>query len=97
MSEEKRVNVRHNEPERRFEAELDGHISVADYERRENTMVLTRTYVPPELRGRGIAEKVVRAALEHARQENLKVVPACSYVAAFFERNPEYSSLLAKA
>lgn len=88
------IAVRHNEAERRFEALVDGHLSVADYELTDGALVLTHTFVPPELRGRGVAEQLVRAALAHAGREGLRVVPACSYVAAFIRRNPEFQSLV---
>lgn len=86
--------VRHNAAESRFEAEVDGNMSVADYHLRGTEMIMTHTFVPPQLRGKGIAEKLVRVALEHARSERLRVVPACSYVAAFIKRHPEYQPLL---
>ncbi len=89
------VVVRHDPEKQRFEAEVDGKQSVADYERRGTDMVMTHTFVPPELRGRGIAEKLVRFALEFARTERLRVVPACSYVEAFIRRHAEYQPLLA--
>jgi predicted GNAT family acetyltransferase len=72
-----------------FELRIGGAVAVAEYVRGEGTLVCTHTFVPPELRGRGIAERLVRAALEYARAERLRVVPACSYVAAFVERHPE--------
>ena len=89
------MEVRHNVAESRFEVTVDGFLSVADYQLRDAAMVMTHTFVPPELRGRGIAEKLVRAALEHARAECLRVVPACSYVAAFIQRHAEFQVLLA--
>lgn len=89
------ITVRHNTAEHRFEAEVDGHLSVADYEIRGTDMIMTHTFTPPEARGRGIAEKLVRAALEHARSERLRVVPACSYVRVFIERHAEFQPLLA--
>lgn len=82
--------VRHNAAEQRFEIDVDGILSVVDYELADGRITMTHTYVPPELRGRGLAEKLVRAALLHARAEGLTVVPACSYVAAFIERHPEF-------
>jgi hypothetical protein len=88
------IVVRHNEAESRFEAIVDGYLSVADYERREGALVMNHTFVPPELRGRGVAEKLVRAALAHAGREGLRVVPACSYVDAFIRRNPEFQGLV---
>jgi uncharacterized protein len=89
------INVRHNEHEHRFEVEIEGQLSVADYELQGDRMVFTHTYTPPALRGRGIAEKLVRAALEHARDQRRKIVPACSYVAVFIERHPEFKPLVA--
>lgn len=91
------VVVRHNVAEHRFEATVDGLASVADYELRGADLIMTHTFVPPQLRGRGIAEKLVRFALEHARSERLRVVPACSYVALFIERHAEFRPLLADA
>ena len=87
------VVVRHNTAESRFEAIVDGFLSVADYGLSDGQMVMTHTFVPPDLRGRGVAEKLVRAAMEHARAERLRVVPACSYVGAFLQRHPEYRDL----
>jgi uncharacterized protein len=89
------VAVRHNADEHRYEATVDGHLSVCEYEVVENKMVFTHTLVPPELRGRGIAEQLVRTALADARAAGRKVVPACSYVAVFIKRHQEYADLLA--
>ncbi len=88
------IVVRHNEAENRFEAMVEGHLALAAYEPTEGALVLNHTFVPPELRGRGVAEKLVRAALAHASREGLRVVPACSYVDAFIRRNPEYQALV---
>ena len=92
---EKPITVLHNRESQRFEAEVGAELCVADYAIRGEQIVFTHTFVPPALRGRGIAEKLVRVALEHARAERLRVVPACSYVAAFIARHPEYRPLLA--
>ncbi|HVS52290.1 MAG TPA: GNAT family N-acetyltransferase [Opitutaceae bacterium] len=89
------ISVRHNAAERRFEAEVDGQLAVAEYEHDGERMVFTHTFVPPALRGRGLAEKVVRAGLDYARAEGRRIVPACSYVAAFVERHAEFKPLIA--
>jgi uncharacterized protein len=88
------LTVRHNVAENRFETVVDGLMSVADYQLRGTEMIMTHTFVPPELRGRGIAEKLVRAALEYARTERLRVVPACSYVDVFIKRHSEFRPLV---
>ena len=87
--------VKHQVTEQRYELGAPPLLAVADYQRVNGRMILTHTFVPPELRGRGIAERLVRRALDDARAQNLKVVPACSYVAAFIKRHSEYHSLLA--
>ena len=87
--------VQHDEANRRFILPLDGHLAHADYTLEGDRIVLTHTFVPPELRGRGLAEHLVRAALAHARQHKIRVVPACAYVATFIERHPEFRDLLA--
>ncbi len=92
---ESSVVVQHNVAARRFEAEVDGHLAVAEYALDGDRIVFTHTFVPPELRGRGLAEKLVRPALEWARAEQRRVVPACSYVATFIERHEEFQALLA--
>ncbi|MDQ5980583.1 MAG: uncharacterized protein QG602_3560 [Verrucomicrobiota bacterium] len=90
------ITVRHNLSAHRYEAVVDGHLSVCEYEDAAGSRVFTHTLVPPELRGRGIAEQLVRTALAEARAAGLKVVPACSYVARFIERHGEYRDLLAE-
>ena len=88
------IVVRHNVAEHRFETTVGGFLAVAEYELTAGIVVFTHTFVPGELRGRGVAEKLVRAALEWARGERRRVVPACSYVARFIERNPEFLAVV---
>jgi predicted GNAT family acetyltransferase len=85
----------HNAAENRFETTVDGFLAVADYRLEGAHVVFTHTFVPGELRGRGIAEKLVREALGWARSENRLVVPACSYVDVFIQRHAEFQGLLA--
>jgi uncharacterized protein len=84
------------EPEKnRFVAHIEGQECVLLYSKgKKGEMVLTFTFVPPALRGKGIAEKLMQAAVEQARKNHCKIEPACSYTAVFFERHPEYKDLL---
>lgn len=84
----------HNTDERRFELEIGEARAVAEYELSAGRMLLTHTYVPPHLRGQGIAGKVVKAALDYARENNLAVVPICPYVHTYIRRNREYQDLV---
>ena len=58
-------------------------------------VVFEHTYVPTSFRGKGVAAALVRAALNEAREQRWQIVPRCSYVAAFIERNPEFATLVA--
>lgn len=89
------TTVQHNAAAHRYEVEIDGKQAVADYEMDGERQVFTHTYVPPELRGKGLAEALVRRALDDARAAKRQVVPACSYVAVFIERNKQYQDLVA--
>ena len=90
------LDIRHDEENQRFVAVVDGHEAVVQYGRPDaQTLDLFRTYTPEALRGRGLAGRVVEAALEHAQAQGLKVVPTCPYVARFVEKHPEYRDLVA--
>lgn len=83
-------------PERgRFQAVVEGETCVCDYHLADGAMQITHTFVPPLLEGRGIAARLVAAALDHARGQGLKVVPICSYVRTYMRRHPETLGLLA--
>ena len=85
---------RKNELMKRYELTLDGKLSLLEYEERDGVLVFTHTFVPNELRGRNVAARLTRTALDDARRQGVKVVPRCSYVAAYIERNKEYADLL---
>ena len=88
------IRVRHNAAAGRYEAEVNGHLAVAEFQREGDRIIFTHTFVPSELRRRGVAERLVRTALEQARKEERRVVARCSYVARFIRRHPEFQSLL---
>lgn len=55
------------------------------------------TLVPAEIGGRGVAGKLVEALIADARRDGFKVIPTCSYVAAAFDRHPEWAELRQQA
>ncbi|MFT3665215.1 GNAT family N-acetyltransferase [Piscinibacter sp.] len=89
------ITIEHDEKAGRFSTRVHGHLCLCDYRLRDGVMTMTHTEVAPELEGQGIAGELVRAALAHARANDLKVRPLCTYVQAYFRRHPEVQSLLA--
>ena len=88
------MEVKHDEENHKFLLINDGKESYALYRmHNKETMNIFRVYVPPEHRHRGLAAKVVIAALKYAKENNLKVIPSCSYTDYFIERNKEYEEL----
>jgi predicted GNAT family acetyltransferase len=87
-------NVIDNKAEAEFELAVGGKRAVAAYQLEEGTIVFTHTIVPKALEGRGVGSKLIRAALDSARDRGLKVIPQCPFVAAFIEKHPEYRALL---
>lgn len=61
-----------------------GHMTY--YWRTETTFVINHTEVNSNFNGRGIGKQLVLSAVDFARENELKIVPACSYVKALFER-----------
>jgi len=74
-----------HQPERsRFVTVTDSQESVLEYELLPRKGINFRyTFVPESLRGRGIAEKLVRTGLAWARAEGFTVEASCWYVRRF--------------
>ena len=89
------TEVRHDAGDRRFSTIVDGQKAFIEYERVDDVLVLTHTWVPKAIGGRGIAGQLVRAALEFARGQGLKVRPECSYADAWMRKHPDYDVLRA--
>ena len=51
--------------------------------------------MPPAIGGRGIAGALVRAAVEYAKAQGLKVDPQCSHADGWMQKHPEYNALRA--
>jgi predicted GNAT family acetyltransferase len=90
------IEVRRNRDLSRYEIFVDGDLGgIADYDDTGGPLVFPHTQVVPGLRGRGLADRLVREALDDVRRDGRTLVPRCSYVARFIRRHPEYSDLLA--
>jgi predicted GNAT family acetyltransferase len=88
------IQVRDNAAQSRYEASVAGRLAgVLTYTVREDTAELLHTEVGDEFQGRGVAEDLVRQALDDARARGRRVVPTCPYVGRFLDKHPEYRDL----
>jgi hypothetical protein len=87
--------LRHEPDRHRFVAAVDGEEGVLEYRPAGNGVLdCYHTYVPQALRGRGVASRLVAFALEHAREQGLKIVPSCPFVAKIIATDPGYQDLV---
>jgi uncharacterized protein len=89
------MDVTRNDARHRFEVTVDGYTAILAYREVDGRVTLIHTEVPPELRGRGIADALARTALIDARERGLAVRPLCPFVQGFVKRHPEYATLAA--
>jgi len=89
--------INHDRSAARFETQVDGCHCLLDYVLAEGVsdavMTITHKRVPAEVGSRGIASALMTAAMNTARDEGWKVIPACSYADAWIKRHAEYKSL----
>ncbi|ATP42062.1 GNAT family N-acetyltransferase [Solibacillus sp. R5-41] len=79
-----------------FEYELDGQrVAEITWIELNGIMSMDHTYVSNILRGQGVAKKLLDAAANYAREEQLKMTPVCSYVVSAFEKSNEYDDVKA--
>jgi len=90
------MEILHDIQKQKFYVVVDGLESHLEYVKMENVLNLIHTYVPDALRGKGIAGEVVKAALTYAEENELKIIPSCSYVVAYIQRHKEYENLVAE-
>ena len=77
----------------RFVMNVNGEEVYLLYAEDKETIDLYSTYTPTQLRGQGLAAKVVHFAFEYAKEKNLKVIPTCWYVKKLLEKHPEYHKI----
>jgi predicted GNAT family acetyltransferase len=80
---------------RRFEMDEQGLTSWADYRLSGERLVIDHVETPPALRGTGAAGRLMAAIGADARSKSLKIIPICSYAAAWLQRSAEFGDLTA--
>jgi predicted GNAT family acetyltransferase len=86
-------------PERgRFEIR-DGErcVGLASYHVDGDVMTLPHTEVDPSMGGRGLGKQLVGALLAAAREQQLHVLPYCSFIRKYLLDHPEDLDLVAEA
>ena len=78
-----------------YRASLEGAEAELTWRALGPVRIADHTYVPPALRGKGIAMQLVEALVADARAQGFTIEPRCSYVEAAFRRHPEWADVKA--
>src|SRR5438552_1103223 len=70
------ANVRDNPEAGRYEITREGRTAILAYRREAGAIALVHTFVPPPLRARGLAKRLVAFALADARRRRERPAPA---------------------
>ncbi len=58
-----------------------------DYRIKDKHMIIYHTGTPEEDRGNGIAAELTKEAFKFAKENGLKIVPACPYTQYYIKKN----------
>jgi uncharacterized protein len=75
--------------ENRLVINQDGQEAELDYEVEDGHLAVVHTEVPEELQGRGLAELLVRTAVERAARDHLKLLLWCPFARRWLRSHPE--------
>ena len=89
------TTVTNNPAAGRFEAPTEHGVAHLRYVARGDVLDLVHTEVPQAAEGQGIGAALAKAALDHAREEGMKVIPSCPFVRTYIKRHGEYADLVA--
>ena len=81
--------VHHDADAHRFTLATDAGDAVLEYDLDGDRATFTHTAVPEAAEGQGVGSRLVRGALDAARDAGWTVVPECPFVAAYLDRHPE--------
>jgi predicted GNAT family acetyltransferase len=88
-------DVVHDTDQSRYEI-YDGSAlaGFAEYTHEDGVVTFTHTEIEPAFEGKGLASRLIKAALDDVRRSDLRAVPVCPFVAAFVRHHSEYRDLV---
>jgi uncharacterized protein len=98
MAVTERIEVADAPDRERYELSIDGEVvGFSVYRSRPGLIAFVHTEVDERLQGRGLADRLIRFALEDVSARDLAVLPFCPFVKAFIERHREFTALVPDA
>ncbi|TWJ01593.1 hypothetical protein JN11_01744 [Mucilaginibacter frigoritolerans] len=57
-------------------------------------MIIDHTEVNPAYEGKGLGRKLVKAGVDYAREQHIKILPLCPFAKKIFDITPDYADVL---
>lgn len=91
-----KIEQENNHTSGRFYIEENGqHLALLSYTWRDDkTLIIDHTEVDESLQGKGTGMDLVKAAVEYAREQSVKIIPQCSYAQHVFNKEKSFSDVL---
>lgn len=89
------ANFTHDEKKGRYQVDVaPGQWAHLDYLTQGDVFVITHTFVPDELRGKGCGKILMETVLSDIDHLGKKVKPVCSYAVIYLQRQTQWQHLL---
>jgi predicted GNAT family acetyltransferase len=96
MTDLSRIPLINDKSSRQFEMEVEGRTAKVEYELNGTKMFLTHASVPKSLAHTNVGATIVEKVFSYIEENNLKLVPMCSYVTAHLRQHPEWKRIVEK-
>ncbi|KAA5546527.1 GNAT family N-acetyltransferase [Adhaeribacter rhizoryzae] len=89
------INIQHDKEAQEFTAQLEGDQAELAYALPEDDVIdFQHTFVPEDYRNEGVANQLIEAGLNYAKEQKFKVIASCPAVSTYVRRHKEYQPLL---
>lgn len=61
----------------------------------QSKFIIDHTEVYPQFKGQGVGKKLIKATVDFAKENKLKVIPLCPFAKKIIEKTPEFQGVLA--
>ena len=78
----------------RDEMDAQGLTSHADYRLKDGVLYIDYVFAPPQLRGTGASDRLMKAIGADARAKGLTITPICGYASMWLRRSSEFRDLV---
>lgn len=89
------IQVNHDVDRGMFKTRIENDDAFLNYRKKgPDKLEFYETFVPKEHRGQKIASQMAKEALDFAEENDLRVIPTCSFVKSYVEKNDEYKKIV---